>query len=76
MRESRFWALEEINGRVIRSEHYVLEIGERDAELILPTHSSRRRFGIVLFLVGSVLSSFIGPLILQLGIPSDLTSVG
>jgi len=75
MRKSHFWAMEVTDGRVYRSEHYVLEAGDRYLELILPTRTSRRRVLIVLTLVSSVLTLPIVPLILQLGIPSNLTTV-
>ncbi len=75
MRRSYFWAFEVIGGRVYGGAHYVLEAGQGYLELILPTRSSRRRVWIVITVVPSVLMLLLTSLILQLGIPSNLTTV-
>ncbi len=55
--------------------HYVLEAGQGYLELILPTRTSRRLFGVVLFVATSVFSSILVAVFLQFGIPSNLTTV-
>ncbi len=54
---------------------YVLEAGQGYLELIRPTRTSRRLFGVVIFVASSVFSSILFAAFLQFGIPSNLTTV-
>ncbi len=75
MRKSYFWGLEAMKGRGVGGTHYVLEASEGILELILPNRNSRRLYGVVLFVETSVFSTVFLAAYLQLGIPSNLTTV-